>query len=308
MPKYVRVMLGQGGKLADECINGGYIGVHYDLLQDLSGKFPDDWRAFNQSFIPVLIEADPERPKRSAGLACAQVWQLGHGLQDGDVAIAPVGGDLFRIGLVDGPYKYIEGAELPHQRPIRWTSETIARSDMSDALQASMRAGQTIIVLDRHAPEIEQLRTGNTPQIEVHGGELVEDPSAFAMERHLEAFLVSNWERAGLGKRYDILEEDGIVVGQQYQTEVGIIDILAISKDKSELLVIELKRGRASDVVVGQTLRYMGFVHDELADEGQQVRGAIIALEDGEKLRRALSMVPSITFYKYRIDFELEES
>ena len=30
------------------------------------------------------------------------------------------------------------------------------------------------------------------------------------------------------------------------------MDILAISKDKSELLVVELKKGRASDVVVGQ--------------------------------------------------------
>ena len=34
------------------------------------------------------------------------------------------------------------------------------------------------------------------------------------------------------------------------------MDILAIKKDKSELLVIELKKGRASDAVVGQTLRW----------------------------------------------------
>ena len=44
------------------------------------------------------------------------------------------------------------------------------------------------------------------------------------------------------------------------------MDILAISKDKSELLVIELKKGRASDVVVGQIQRYMGFAQYELAE------------------------------------------
>jgi RecB family endonuclease NucS len=42
------------------------------------------------------------------------------------------------------------------------------------------------------------------------------------------------------------------------------MDILAISKDRSRLLVIELKRGRASDAVVGQIQRYMGFVHEAL--------------------------------------------
>ena len=44
------------------------------------------------------------------------------------------------------------------------------------------------------------------------------------------------------------------------------MDILAISKDKSELLVVELKKGRASDVVVGQIQRYMGFAQYELAE------------------------------------------
>jgi hypothetical protein len=44
-----------------------------------------------------------------------------------------------------------------------------------------------------------------------------------------------------LGKEYDIYEEDG-EKGQQYQTDTGPLDILAISKDKKRLLVVELKR------------------------------------------------------------------
>jgi restriction system protein len=69
-----------------------------------------------------------------------------------------------------------------------------------------------------------------------------------------------------------------------------------------------LKKGRASDVVVGQTLRYMGFVQDELAEEGQTVLGAIIAHEDDQRIRRALKMTPSITFFRYQISFKLEQS
>jgi hypothetical protein len=133
----------------------------------------------------------------------------------------------------------------------------------------------------------------------------VEDPAAFAMEKHLEEFLVQNWAQTELGKLYDIYEEDGELVGRQYGTDTGPIDVLAISKDKKRLLVVELKKGRASDVVVGQILRYMGYVQEELDEDDQSVLGAIIALEDDQRIRRALTMAPSISFYRYEINFKL---
>jgi restriction system protein len=69
--------------------------------------------------------------------------------------------------------------------------------------------------------------------------------------------------------------------------------------------VVELKRGRASDVVVGQILRYMGYVKEQIAEPDQIVEGAIIALEDDQKLRWALAAVPSISFYRYQVSFKL---
>jgi RecB family endonuclease NucS len=98
------------------------------------------------------------------------------------------------------------------------------------------------------------------------------------------------------------------VVGKQYQTDTGPMDILCISKDGKTLLVVELKKGRASDMVVGQTLRYMGYVSDELAEPNQQVKGLIIALSDDKRLRRALGPLNgSIKFYRYEIDFKLKQ-
>ena len=78
-----------------------------------------------------------------------------------------------------------------------------------------------------------------------------------------------------------------------------------ISKDQKEFLVIELKRGRASDRVVGQIQRYMGYVKDEIANNDQTVKGLIIALEDDLSIRRALSINPNIEFYRYKISFDL---
>jgi len=71
------------------------------------------------------------------------------------------------------------------------------------------------------------------------------------------------------------------------------------------LLVVELKKGRASDAVVGQVLRYMGYVQEELAETGQTVTGVIIALEDDQRIRRALAVAPSIAFYRCQMSFKL---
>ena len=80
---------------------------------------------------------------------------------------------------------------------------------------------------------------------------------------------------------------------------------LRSSKDRKKLLVIELKNGRVSDVIVGQLLRYMGFVQEELAEPDHTVRGVVIALEYDQRLRRALAMVPAIEFYRYEVSFKL---
>ena len=133
----------------------------------------------------------------------------------------------------------------------------------------------------------------------------MEDPSEFAFEKHLEEFLVTNWDQTSLAKEFSIFEDDGELVGQQYGTDAGVIDVLAISKDKKRLLVVELKRGRASDVVVGQVLRYMGCIKETVAEPNQTVEGVIIALEDDQKMRWALMNVPSISFYRYQVSFKL---
>ena len=100
----------------------------------------------------------------------------------------------------------------------------------------------------------------------------------------------------------------GDVIGQQYQTATGPIDILAVKKDGTELLVVELKRGAATDRTVGQVQRYMGYIKQEVAEPGQKVRGLIIALEDDVKLQYALAVAPDISFYTYRVSFNLNHT
>ena len=134
-----------------------------------------------------------------------------------------------------------------------------------------------------------------------------DEKSSFMFERHLEDFLVTNWEQTHLGDTYSIYEENGIPVGRQYRTETGPLDILALSNDGKEFLVVELKRDRASDEVVGQTLRYMGWIKKNLCSDEQTVKGCIVALSGDAKLENALHMLDNISFVRYEVDFRLIE-
>ncbi len=307
MTNYWRVMLGKGSVFADECLSGGYIGVDFDLPDDLTDSLPDNWHHFNARFIPDLLEQNPDRSKQSAGLACGQAWTLAKGMTVGDTVLSPDGTGNYRVGTITSEYHYARGTALPHRRNVDWAPTLIPKATLSQPMQNSLGSRLTVIsVSEALTPELALILAVSGPTVEIAGARDVEDPLVFALEIHLEHFLVANWEHTSIGEHYNILQVDGETVGQQYMTDTGPIDILAQSKDGATYLVVELKRGRASDAVVGQTLRYMSFVRDEVAEPDQAVRGAIIAQTDDPKLVRALAMTPDIDFYRYRVNFSLE--
>jgi len=131
-------------------------------------------------------------------------------------------------------------------------------------------------------------------------------PFQFAIEKHLEDFIIRNWQHTIFGRDYNFYN-DGDTDGQQYPTDTGPIDILAVSKDNKTLLVIELKKDRSSDATVGQILRYMSYIKETLAQPGQHVHGAIVSFAEDKSMRRAISMVPSVKYYRYQMHFDLVE-
>jgi restriction system protein len=294
MKNYYRLMLGKKSVYADEAFKGNFIGAGFIHDRNLTQHLPDNWREFNKEFIPIYLEKHPDKTKVAAGLACGMLWTVAKGMQVGDMVLCPDGKGNYYAGEVTGGYEYAKGQTLPHRRPVHWLSRTISRDSMSEALRNSTGAIGTISDISKYSTEVESLLSGIPAQSITTADETIEDPSVFALEKHLEEFLVQNWKSTELGKHYDIYEEEGEMAGQQYPSDTGPIDILAISKDKKELLVVELKKGRVSDVVVGQLQRYMGYVKDELAEPNQVVRGAIIAFEDDIKIKRALSVTQNI--------------
>ena len=306
MTAYYRIMAGKASMHAKACFDGGFIGTDFGITENVSADLDGGREAFIKKYGPIYLTSHPDKSKVATSLACSAIYTVSRGIEIGDVILTPDGNHGYRVGEVTSGYWHAPGGPLPHRRSVHWRQKPVPIEAMSSALQASAGSQQTCISLSPHGNEIAQLiGIEGSPDPVDPDGVRIDDPVVFAMEKHLEAFLVANWDKTPLGKSYDIYQDDGDAVGQQYMTSVGTIDILAQSKDKTKLLVVELKRGRASDVVVGQTLRYMGYVQTELADGGQTVEGAIIALEDDKKLRMALVPVPAVTFYRYEVTFTL---
>jgi hypothetical protein len=132
------------------------------------------------------------------------------------------------------------------------------------------------------------------------------DPGLFYLEEELENFLIRNWDQTELGKKYDLIDEDGEMVSQQYSTPIGPIDILAQDKKSKQYVVIELKRDQTSDQTVGQLARYMGWL-EESKTNGKVTKGIIIAGKYDKKLYYALKKLRDAEVYLYKVDFKLNE-
>ena len=130
----------------------------------------------------------------------------------------------------------------------------------------------------------------------------------FALERHLHDYMFDNWETLDLAQEWNIFVRDGEPeAGYEFTTPIGRIDLLARHKSERRWLVIELKREKSSDAVVGQVLRYMGWVSKHLCDDGDTVEGLVVATEGDPQLHYALEVVPAVSFKSYEVEFRLKD-
>ncbi len=149
---------------------------------------------------------------------------------------------------------------------------------------------------------------GNEPDKIGGAEEMAEEEMAYALEKHLEDFIVENWQKIDFGEKLDLFVDENGNKGQQYYTEeVGYIDLLAQDSNKN-FVVIELKKGRKNDEVIGQVLRYMGWVRNNLCSKKQDVRGLVVVGERDPKLQYALQEINAkVSAMIYQVNFKLKK-
>ena len=284
---------------------------HFDVANNLISigwrQLGDVSMMSREKLSEAVASKYPEKPPGTQGLYGNMIWAFYHEIGPGDFVIARRGRKtLAAVGRVSQSAFYAPGknpaTEHPNFLEIAWQDQPRDRVFPS-------------VVFPMHTlAELSEQQYRNLLEgsgIELPGtaepSETFEDPSAFVLEKYLEDFIVSNFNTIFRGTLHIYEDAEGNE-GQQYATDIGPIDILAVEPKSNVFVVIELKKGRPSDQVIGQILRYMGWVKKNLCKEGQAVKGLVICRDPDPKLSYALEMTNNIDVRYYSVSFKLREA
>jgi len=281
----------------------------YDLANDVIsigwGNVGDVTKMTREELLATVAAKYPDNPPQTNSLIANMLWTFYHDIAPGDVILARRGRKvLAAVGDVTARAVFAHGRNPESMHSgylgVRWREQP--RAKLFPAIVFPMH---TVTELDR--ARVDSYVEGSSPPPDIETGENVENPGEFVLEKYLEDFVVSNFPTI-FKSNLELYRDPEGNDGQQYQTEVGPIDILAVDPKSKSFVVIELKKGRPSDQVVGQVLRYMGWVRKHLCTDGQGVRGLVICRDRDQKLEYAIEMTTGIDVRYYSVSFKLRET
>lgn len=117
-------------------------------------------------------------------------------------------------------------------------------------------------------------------------------PSPTLAEKNLEDFMVHQLEAIEPGLR---LEK------RQLSTPAGRLDLLC-RDTKGNYVVVEFKRMQGTDQVVGQVLRYMGWLSETYG--ANKVRGIVVVAKKDQALTYALMAAPNVQVKEFKVRVE----
>ena len=250
-------------------LDNGVVSIGWHELGDVT-------RMSREQLAAAVASTYPDKPPTTKSLYCNMLWNFYHEIRPGDLLIARRGRKVLAgVGMVTSAAGYSPG-KIPlvnHVGILNVAWQDAPRNkDFSDVVfpmhtltEIKEDAYQRLV--GGAATDVTQsalAASSSPPATEANQTE-------FVLEKYLEEFIVSNFDRI-FKEELSIYHDDEGNDGQQYDTDVGPIDILAFDTRSKSFVVIELKKGRPSDQVIGQVLRYMGWVKKNLCLSGQSVK------------------------------------
>jgi len=127
------------------------------------------------------------------------------------------------------------------------------------------------------------------------GEEAFEQYTSVSLEKDLKEYLAKN---------PNVLEKGLTLIQKEFPTDVGSIDLL-FSDNKGFDVITELKKGKESDIVVGQISRYIGWI---IKNKNKKVRGIIVVNEPDQRLEYSILPFGGLIKIKYyRVKFEVSD-
>ena len=274
--------------LANSCISIGWAG-----LGDISKMSREELQA----------KVEVTYPQGAHTLITNMIWNFYHEIDAGDVILARRGlQTLSAVGDVTAKASFTPGRnpDLNHPffLPVSWRD-----APRNAAYGRNVFERRSVAETDEETAKL--LIPAQEPAHVEAVLAVPESAAVFVLEKYLEEFIISNW--GNIFPDLEVYVDDRGKEGRQYKTDIGIIDLLAVDKQSRAFVVIELKRDKTSDQVIGQVQRYMGWVKTKLCANDQSVRGIIICNEEDEKLRYAMMMVRDVKVKFYEASFKLHD-
>ena len=178
---------------------------------------------------------------------------------------------------------------------LKYSQSKIAR--MLNCSKATISNNIKLAHALKKTPDLE--RFTSTKKALAHSDEPLK--RVYRSENELQNYLYKNWTETQFSKKWSLVKSTA-PQGKYSTGEMGEMDFLAQTNDLNQWLIIELKQDQTSDVVVGQILRYMGWIKKNKAKENDKIHGLIICGDINRELKSALVCVPFIEAYIYRIE------
>lgn len=212
--------------------------------------------------------------------------------------------DASKYPLVTAQTK--EGLDLDagqEQAAMELAKQTFAISDMDKYLERTQGYLRDFIVFSQ-IKEIVGLEKFTSVNNMIWFATRTDSPDEDLLENFTSVGL-ENDLRDYLEKNPATVESGLTLVQKEFDTkEVGRIDLLLKDK-KGYDVIVELKKGRKSDEVVGQISRYLGWA---MKNRSPKVRGIIIVNEPDERLKYSLLPFNGLVKLKYyRVKFEVSD-
>jgi restriction system protein len=226
--------------LTSELVDDGFVSVGWDELGDLReiGLDRDSLRA-------KLTATFPSKKPRAIAAWTGILHRFAEEIVEGDVVVAPYKPDsTINIGVVTGPYHYVEGARTHrHRRPVTWKKVGVPRSVFSQPALYELGAFLAVFGIRKHAKEFLAAMDAAPDSVEVatqaieeatlsEDAESVDEPRASRIDRHTRDFVLERLKSDITHQEFedftaDLLRAMGYEARVTSYTQDGGVDVIA---------------------------------------------------------------------------------
>jgi hypothetical protein len=258
------------------------------LSSDEQTKYIDEIKNLDNKKFPERTRTNFERLSDSSG---KEIFAYTFGglisVQNGVIHLLNLNQAQYELGIFNKSPRYIE-----FQTKQDWVLHlgSLDGLEIDDIIDVYLRNGKS-------AEEIKEILKNVEKDIDIR----IENR---LFESEVENFYIKNIEK--IQPDLNIIHEPK--PGQQFLTDIGVIDTLCKDNKTGEFVVLEFKRAQVSDDTIGQVLRYMGWVSMNMENTGKKVRGIIIGRDFSEKLHYSIfgvqdeSFLDLLTVYSHPFD------